>query len=100
MWLRSKPRYSSAVRHIGQVLTYKALVKKHRPNAGVIHCFLFGYEKSGTFFESSDVQIRTFGELITQLRDEYHEYAEVLRERREEVAIPTEIEIEDDELPF
>jgi hypothetical protein len=86
--------------HIGQVLTYNALIKKHRPNVGAIHCFLLGYEKSDTFSESRDVQIKTFGELITQLRDEYHEYAEVLREKREEVAIPAEVETEDNEPPF
>ena len=47
--------------HIGQVLTYKALIKRYRPNVSAIRCFLFGYEKSDTFFESSDVQIKTFG---------------------------------------
>lgn len=71
--------------HIGQVLTYKALIKRHRPNVGTIHCFLLGYEKSDTFAESSDVQITTFGELISELRDEFREYSEVLQERRQDV---------------
>jgi len=72
--------------NIGQVLEYKAIVKRHRPNIGQIHCFLFGYEKGDTFTKSSDVEIQSFGELIANLRDEYREYSELLEEGRQEEA--------------
>ncbi|MGH7869139.1 MAG: hypothetical protein ACREP9_16260, partial [Candidatus Dormibacteraceae bacterium] len=74
--------------HIGQVLTYKALIKRHRPNVGRIDCFLYGYEKSDTFAESNDVTIRTFGELIAELRDEYREYSEALEIGKRELSGP------------
>lgn len=64
--------------HIGQVLNYKALIMKHKPNAKNIDCFVFGYEKSDTFFSSKDAVIKTFSELVAELRDEYREYQKVL----------------------
>ncbi len=63
---------------IGQVLTYKALIQKHKPNASNIHCFLYGYEKDSTFTLSKDAIIKTFSELTSELRDEYKKYLKVL----------------------
>lgn len=64
--------------HIGQVLTYKALIQRHKPNTKNIHCFVYGYEKDTTFTLSNDATIKTFSELISELRDEYKEYQKVL----------------------
>jgi len=64
--------------HIGQVLTYKALILRHKPNTKNIHCFVYGYEKDTTFILSNDATIKTFSELISELRDEYKEYQKVL----------------------
>lgn len=64
--------------HIGQVLTYKALILRHKPNTKNIHCFVYGYEKDTTFIHSNDATIKTFSELISELRDEYKEYQKVL----------------------
>ncbi|MCX6731748.1 MAG: hypothetical protein NTX55_02045 [Candidatus Parcubacteria bacterium] len=64
--------------HIGQVLKYKALIQKHKPNTKNIHCFVYGYEKDMTFILSNDATIKTFSELISELRNEYREYQEVL----------------------
>ena len=70
--------------HVGQVLTYKALISNFKPNAETIDCFLFGYEKALTFTLSRDVVIKTFSELISELRDEYSEYLKILDIGREE----------------
>jgi hypothetical protein len=64
--------------HIGQVLTYKALIQRHKPNAKNIHCFVYGYEKGAAFILSNDATIKTFSELIAELRSEYKEYQKVL----------------------
>jgi|GEM_PF-1858439 len=64
--------------HIGQVLTYKATIKNLRPNTKKIHCFVYGYEKDNTFLESNDATIKTFSELISELRQEYKEYQSIL----------------------
>jgi hypothetical protein len=64
--------------HIGQVLTYKALVQRYKPNTKNIHCFVYGYEKDTTFTLSNDATIKTFSELITKLRNEYKEYQKIL----------------------
>jgi len=64
--------------HIGQVLSYRALIEKNKPSVGKIHCFLYGHEKAPTFTMSNDVTIKTFSELISELRDEYAEYQKVL----------------------
>ncbi len=64
--------------HIGQVLEYKALIERNKPNLNSIKCFIFGYEKDTTFTKSSDVEIKTFSEIISELRTEYKEYQKVL----------------------
>jgi hypothetical protein len=64
--------------HIGQALTYKALIQRHKPSTKDIHCFVYGYEKDMTFTLSNDATIKTFSELISELRDEYREYQKVL----------------------
>ena len=73
-----KPGIKLKAKHIGQVLEYKALVEKHKPNVKSINCFLFGYEKDNTFTNSKDAVIKTFSELVTELRQEYKEYQKVL----------------------
>ncbi len=69
--------------HIGQVLTYKALIQRNKPNVKNIHCFVYGYEKDMTFSMSNDAEIKTFSELISDLRAQYQEYQKVLEEGRE-----------------
>ena len=78
------PGVKLVANHIGQVLEYKAIIQRDRPNIKEIHCFLLGYEKSPTFVLSKDVDIKTFTELISELRDEYREYAKVLEIGKEE----------------
>lgn len=73
-----KPGIKLKARHIGQVLEYKALIAKHKPNIKKIHCFVFGYEKSDTFTLSNDATIKTFSEIVSGLRDEYKEYQKIL----------------------
>ena len=68
--------------HIGQVLTYKALIQRNKPNVQNIHCFVYGYEKDSTFFMSNDAELKTFSELIADLRAQYQEYQKVLEEGR------------------
>lgn len=63
---------------VGQVLKYKAIIEQNKPSVKEIYCFLYGYEKSPTFTKSRDVIIKTFSELIGELRDEYAEYSKVL----------------------
>lgn len=69
--------------HIGQVLTYKALIQRNKPNVKNIHCFVYGYEKDTTFSMSNDAEIKTFSELISDLRAQYQEYQKVLEEGKE-----------------
>lgn len=81
--------------HIGQILEYKSLVQKFKPGTKNIDCYLFGYEKHGSFtHESKDVTIRTFSELSSALRDEYQEYLRVLEESSQDV------EQDDVDFPF
>lgn len=68
--------------HIGQVLTYKALIQRNKPNVKNIYCFVYGYEKDATFSMSRDAEIKTFSELISDLRAQYQEYQKVLEEGR------------------
>lgn len=83
-----KPGIKLKAKHIGQVLEYKSLVEKHKPNVKTINCFVFGYEKDHTFTMSRDATIKTFSELVAELRYEYQEYQKVLDSGRE-----TEIDI-------
>ena len=69
--------------HIGQVLTYKALIQRNKPNVKNIHCFVYGYEKDMTFSMSNDAEIKTFSEFISDLRAQYQEYQKVLEEGKE-----------------
>lgn len=65
--------------HIGQVLTYKALILNNKPNVKNIHCFVYGYEKDTTFSMSNDAKIKKFSELIADLRAQYQEYQKFWR---------------------
>ena len=78
------PGVPLAASHIGQVLSYKGLIERYRPNVGDIHCFVFGYEKDTTFTPSRDATMKTFSELVNDLRDEYQEFAAVLEAQRAE----------------
>jgi len=69
--------------HIGQVLTYKAIIQNLKPNTENIHCFVYGYEKDTTFTLSKDVTLKTFSELIADLRQEYQEYQKILDSGKE-----------------
>jgi hypothetical protein len=91
------PGIPLAAEHIGQVLGYKGLIQQYRPNVGEIHCFVFGYTKASTFTASRDVTMKTFSELINELRDEYSEYASVLENQRADE--PTALPKEKDEAP-
>jgi len=73
-----KPGIKLKAQHIGQVLEYKSIIEKYKPNIKKIHCFIFGYEKSNTFTLSNDVVIKTFSEIVSELRDEYKEYQKIL----------------------
>ena len=64
-------------------MTYKSLIEQNKPNIKDIHCFIFGYEKDKTFSLSKDVKIRTFSELIAEVKEEYQEYQKVLEEGKE-----------------
>ena len=77
--------------HIGQVLTYKALVERHKPSVKNIHCFVFGYEKDVSFTLSRDATIKTFSELAAELRDEYREYQKILDMGKE---------VQEEDIPF
>jgi hypothetical protein len=69
--------------HIGQVLTYRALIEKNKANVKNVHCFVFGYEKSPSFCLSRDVVMKTFSELIAELRTEYREYTRIIESGKE-----------------
>lgn len=77
------PGIKLKARHIGQVLEYKAIIRRNKPNIKNIRCFVFGYEKDNTFLLSRDATIKTFSELIADLRAEYQEYQRVLDEGKE-----------------
>jgi hypothetical protein len=100
------PGVPLAAEHVGQVLGYRGLIERYRPNVGDIHCFIFGYEKDTTFTPSRDATLKTFSELINELRDEYREYTSVLEaQRRDEPTSldevpPTEASSADDDIPF
>lgn len=89
--------------NIGQVLEYKAIIKNLRPSTKKIHCFLYGYEKANTFMESNDVIIKTFSEIISELRQEYKEYQNILesgKEIEEEIPVIEErITMDEIEIP-
>lgn len=70
-------------KHIGQVLEYKALIAQNKPNVRDIICFLFGYEKDDSFVLSRDVTMKTFSELIGELRTEYREYSRIIESGKE-----------------
>ncbi|PIP62279.1 hypothetical protein COW98_04915 [Candidatus Roizmanbacteria bacterium CG22_combo_CG10-13_8_21_14_all_35_9] len=77
------PGVKLKAQHVGQVLTYKSLIEQNKPNIKEIHCFIFGYEKDKTFSLSRDVKIKTFSELISEIKEEYQEYQKVLEEGKE-----------------
>lgn len=78
------PGIALKAKHIGQVLEYKALIKNNKPSVRNIHCFVFGYEKdSSSFMDSLDAHIKTFSELIAELRSEYREYARIIESSRD-----------------
>jgi hypothetical protein len=71
--------------HIGQVLEYKALIQRNKPNVQEIHCFVFGYEKSPSFVASKDATLKTFSELVQELRSEYQEFAKIIKGAQEDI---------------
>jgi hypothetical protein len=70
-------------KHIGQVLEYKALIHNNKPNVHEVHCFVFGYDKDHSFLLSKDADLKTFSELIAELRAEYREYTKIIEAARE-----------------
>jgi|SRR6266850_94023 len=70
-------------KHIGQVLEYKALILKNKPNVQSVHCFVLGYEKDSSFLLSHDATMKTFSELIAELRAEYREYTKIIESAKE-----------------
>jgi hypothetical protein len=82
------PGVPLAASHVGQVLGYKGLIERYQPNVGEIHCFVMGYEKDATFTPSRDATMKTFSELINELRDEYREFAAVLEAQRADEPTP------------
>jgi hypothetical protein len=82
------PGVPLAAEHVGQVLGYKGLIERYRPNVGEIHCFVLGYEKDTTFTPSRDAMMKTFSELINELRDEYAEFAAALEAQHAEEPPP------------
>jgi hypothetical protein len=87
-----RPEVKLTPLHVGQILQYKSLIRKFKSSAPVIECYLFGYQRHPShFIESSDVQVRTYSELVSSLRDEYREYLRVLEEDSRTVEIPEEI---------
>jgi hypothetical protein len=79
------PGVSLKARHIGQVLEYKALIQRNKPNVQEIYCFVFGYEKSPSFVASKDATLKTFSELAAELRSEYREYAKIVKGAQEDL---------------
>src|SRR5258708_2362287 len=83
------PGIALKAKHVGQVLEYKALILRNKPNVKNIQCFIFGHEKDQSFLLSQDVTMKTFSELIAELQTEYQEYAKI---------IETGKEVDDDEI--
>jgi hypothetical protein len=77
------PGIALKAKHIGQVLEYKALIAHNKPNVENIHCFVYGYEKDQTFVISKDATLKTFSELIAELRTEYREYSKIIESGKE-----------------
>jgi len=76
-----RPSVKLAPKHIGQILEYKSLIENYKPNTQNIDCFIFGYERNPAYrINSKDVTIKTFSELIDELKDEYKEYLSVLND--------------------
>lgn len=73
------PGVKLSAAHIGQVLSYRGVIERARPNLTQIDCFVIGYEKDITFTESRDAALMTFGELVNALRDELSEFERALR---------------------
>jgi hypothetical protein len=82
------PGIKLKAKHIGQVLEYKALIERNKPNVNNINCFLYGYEKDTTFLLSKDAEIKTFSELVSELRSEYQEYQRIIEEGKEVEEMP------------
>lgn len=80
-----RPSVKLRPEHVGQVLAYKSLIRRFEPGVREVECYLFGYEKHPSFaIESADVCVKTYAELISELRDEYHEYMDALDRARQE----------------
>jgi hypothetical protein len=77
------PGVALKAKHVGQVLEYKALILNNKPNVQNVHCFVFGYEKDHSFLLSKDAQMKTFSELIAELRAEYREYRKIIDNAKE-----------------
>ena len=77
------PGISLRAKHVGQVLEYQALIRRNKPNVHNIHCFIFGDNKHDSFSLSKDAEIKTFSELIAELRAEYREYLKIIETGRE-----------------
>lgn len=77
------PSVPLKAKHVGQILEYKALIQRNKPNVRNIHCFVFGYEKDQSFMQSRDTEMKTFSELVAELRTEYREYTRIIEGARE-----------------
>jgi hypothetical protein len=100
-----RPEVMLTPRHVGQVLEYKSLIRRFKSSATTIGCYLFGYRRHPSHsIESQDVQVRTYSELVSSLRDEYQEYLKVLEEDSRTVERPEEtspaVVPEDEDIPF
>lgn len=83
------PQVKLKAKNIGQVLEYEEIIRQYRPNTKLVHKFLLGYEKENSFVMSKDVEIKTFSEIISEKKQEYQEYQNVLELGKE---IDTEID--------
>ncbi len=92
------PGIKLKAKHIGQVLEYKALIQQNKPNVSNIHCFVYGYEKDHTFTKSNDVVLKTFSEIIAELRSEFNEYEKLLNESQQDIGILEQLD--DSDIPF
>lgn len=72
------PQLKLKAKNIGQILEYEEIIRQYRPNTNLVHKFLFGYEKDNNFVKSKDVEIKTFSEIISEKKQEYQEYQNVL----------------------
>lgn len=73
-----KPGVPLKPEHIAQILRYKGLIKNNKPNVKNISCYVFGHDKDQSFTHSKDVDMKTFSELISELRAEYREYLKII----------------------